>query len=278
MSAILTDFSPEAVIPAMEENLYRVMQGYLASIPGAEYDEQPERIRYRSGVPYFLLNGVKRARLTEANADAVIAEMGNYFQAHALPMSWMITPDSRPADLGARLEANGMAHGAGMPGMALDLALLTEPAPTPEGVSIRMVQTGEELALWMQALALGYDIPGEVGEIFLERMAGTGYAAYPGLHNFVAMRKGEPLACSSIFLGAGVAGLYCVATIPAARRQGIGTAIVRAPLDFARAAGYCIAVLQASAMGEPIYRRMGFRAYCTFDLYVAAPDADVHPA
>jgi len=69
-------------------------------------------------------------------------------------------------------------------------------------------------------------------------------------------------------LAAGVAGIYCVATVPEARRQGSGGAITAAPLHIARAMGYRIGILQASESGHPVYRRLGFQEFCTLGLYL----------
>ena len=55
-----------------------------------------------------------------------------------------------------------------------------------------------------------------------------------------------------------MAGLYAVVTLPRARRRGIGTAMVVAPLTDARAAGFRTATLQASAGGQGVYARLGF--------------------
>jgi predicted acetyltransferase len=68
--------------------------------------------------------------------------------------------------------------------------------------------------------------------------------------------------------GAGVAGLTAVATKEAVRRRGVGTAMTLAALRDGRALGYRAGVLWATEMGAHLYRRLGFRPYCTVSRYL----------
>jgi GNAT superfamily N-acetyltransferase len=56
-------------------------------------------------------------------------------------------------------------------------------------------------------------------------------------------------------------------TIPEARRRGIGAAITLAGLQEARDSGYRTGVLGSSAAGRSVYAGLGFREFCTIDLY-----------
>ncbi len=59
-----------------------------------------------------------------------------------------------------------------------------------------------------------------------------------------------------------VAGIYCVTTLPEARRRGIGRHITAAALETARAQGCTRAIVQSTEMGRGLYRRLGFGEYC----------------
>ena len=170
-------------------------------------------------------------------------------------------PDSQPADLAERLVAHGLTYYEGVPGMAADLLALHEEESTPtdlinrsgcrqgrfepldrdfrEELRAHRCPLGERhgRALW----DLSLDLP---------------------LRHYVGLLEGKPVAASQLFLGAGVAGIYCVGTVPEARRQGIGAAMTLAALRDARALGYRVGILHSSAMGFPVYQRLGFRELC----------------
>ena len=76
----------------------------------------------------------------------------------------------------------------------------------------------------------------------------------------LALLDGQPVACAQLLLSHGIAGVYYVGTVEAARGRGLGELVTRAVTNRGFERGAPVVGLQASPMGEPIYRRMGYRA------------------
>jgi ribosomal protein S18 acetylase RimI-like enzyme len=69
----------------------------------------------------------------------------------------------------------------------------------------------------------------------------------------------------------GVAGIYWVGTIPAARGRGLAELCTRAAGNAGFDLGGRIAALQASPMGEPVYKRMGYFEVTRYPYLVQIP-------
>jgi ribosomal protein S18 acetylase RimI-like enzyme len=182
-------------------------------------------------------------------------------------MSWLVGPGSRPADLGTRLQAHGLVLDGEAPGMALDLAQLPDADPLPSDGTIVEVEDDDGLARWIDTCVEGSELPGVIASMLHSVHAQQPFRPAPDVHYFLAQRGSEPVATSLLVLGGGVAGIYCVATLPSARRQGIGSAVTAAALRVAQTQCYRVGVLLSSPMGLGVYHRLGFREYCTISLY-----------
>lgn len=93
----------------------------------------------------------------------------------------------------------------------------------------------------------------------------------PEVELFLGRVDGEPAACSMLFATGDVAGIYWVGVEERFRQRGFGAAVTGHAMAAGRKRGLRVASLQASKMGEPVYRRMGFeilRHYLRFDLPV----------
>lgn len=242
-------------------------------IPGVDYRESPEMLCWITGLPHPMMNGGSRARLSPENADAAIAELVARFRERGVPALWWYDPSSQPADLGQRFLAHGFTQGRGMPGMALDLHLLQPALPDNPSLALEEVRDSQTLQIWTEVCGRGSSLPAQIDASFYAACTGIGYGPDSALRLFLCRRNGEPAACAMLCLEAGIAGIYCVATLEAARRQGCGAAVTQACLNAAREQSYRIAILQASAMGEPVYKKLGFETVCRIETYLWRPEA-----
>jgi ribosomal protein S18 acetylase RimI-like enzyme len=86
---------------------------------------------------------------------------------------------------------------------------------------------------------------------------------------FVAYEGDRPLACASVVVARGIAGIQWVAVIDEARGRGLADACTRAASNAGFEMGADCAWLEASHMGEPVYLRMGFEEVFNYRMYVA---------
>lgn len=265
----LADLGPAGLAEVIEANDAEFLMA-LGRAGGGEVRDDARLRWVIGGSPVDHHNCVVHAELQPEEVDGVIDEVVERFRTYGVPGTWHVGPSSRPADLGARLKARGFGGGWWDVGMAADLGNLREDSLPPEGLMITQVRDRRGLDAWVQARALDPDGEREsrwVADIYEKIGLDDGV---PWRH-YVGWLSERPVATATLFLGAGVAGVYFVLTVPEARRRGIGGAITLAALREARALGYRIGVLGASEMGLPVYRRLGFEDYSRLTVYEWSP-------
>jgi GNAT superfamily N-acetyltransferase len=267
MSDVQRDLSPAALVRAIENNSADLLME-MGRAGGGEQREESGLRWTIGGSPIDYHNCVVRADLAPTEVDEVITASIQRMREHGVPGTWHVGPSMRPTDLAERLLRAGLTPGGSEPGMAADLHAVNEDLPMPDGLRIGRVRDETGMAAWSQTLAQGF---GE-GEREAMWVAATyrvlGYHCDDGpWWHYLARLNGEPVGTTTVFLGAGVAGVYFVSTTPQQRGRGIGAATTRAGLIDARQAGYRIAVLTSSTMGHRVYARLGFQDCCTIDLY-----------
>lgn len=273
MDPIVNNLRPDIVIPAMEENFVRWWRSFTDA-PQTQFHDEPEIAWLHSGIPLAEYNGVVRAQLRpDRSADEVAAIVAATVRSCAVPhvgMSWYITPSTQPTNLGEVLQAYGLRFSGTAPGMAIDLAMESVSVGTPMNPALEIVRVSNATLLqqWVSVLVGSFQESEAVRQARYAGQAALGWAEERALQRYLALLDGEPVATAALFLDAGVAGFNEVVTVPQHRRQGLATRVMLATITAARQRGYRIGVLQASPMGEPVYRRLGFSELCRFSHYV----------
>jgi ribosomal protein S18 acetylase RimI-like enzyme len=267
------DLSPDGLARAVACH-WRQQAVSWTRLRGGRVVDLGDVVVFVSGAPVRYANGMVGARMAPQDADCLIEEALDQLRAAGVPGSWSVGPGSEPADLGERLLRHGFEFEQSMPWLAAGLEELDLDAPPPDGLEIREVTDAATHDAWVRAMRLGFGMLDT--EVALLSEVGERARAEPDPRwlRFAAWYRGRVVASSGLVLEGGVAAIYNVATDPAERRRGIGTAMTLAALRRGRDLGYRVAVLGTSDAGRGVYERIGFREACRHDVYVWAPEAE----
>lgn len=245
---ILIDASAAALHEATEANYAEFFTLYM-QVPHIQQRHECGITRLTSRNPADYLNTVLRTQAENGIAATCIHEIMTDYKTRRTSVRWHVWPSSQPSNLTDLLDGEGLRCTRDIPCMALELSKI---APLELSVSdLEIEQIADLGMLYDEMYSVSYDL-------FFCLAYEMGLRSTSPVLHFVARRNGEPAATASVYLGAGVAGLYDVVTMPHMREKGIGTAICTAALQKARDMGYQYAVLQSSHLGYRIYQRLGF--------------------
>lgn len=89
----------------------------------------------------------------------------------------------------------------------------------------------------------------------------------PGLVAYAARAGGHVAAVACVVHEDGDCGVSLVATVPEARGRGLCSELLRLALREAHAAGCVTTSLEATALGQPVYERLGYRVLGRIEMW-----------
>jgi len=222
-------------------------------------------------IPSPLFNNIARAQLPSEKIGITIDALITQAKKRNISLLWWTGPATQPPDLAEYLEKRGFVSADQSPGMAVNLENLRDDLSTPVGLTTQLVENDESLKQWCQVLGTCFGLSDFATDAYYDFMH---YVDSDKTLAYLGMLNNQPVATSLLHLGAGVAGIYCVATIPEARRQGIGAWMTQLPLREAQQKGYQVGILQSSEMGVGVYSSLRFQEYCKIGQYLWSPDQE----
>src|SRR5579864_513889 len=198
-----------------------------------------------------------------AYIDAKIDEMLDFYRSRHTSFIWTTGPSTSPGNLATILEARGFIQIVSTTGMAADLHALNEQIQANTDLVITEIEDLEALKILCAIEMRGFGTSEDRAQRYYNTYANAGFGIGTPWHHYIGWLHNTPVASASLLYHGGVAGIYGISTVPAARRQGVAATLTLHALHEARKAGYGIAILSPTDMSEALYRRIGFQAYCT---------------
>jgi hypothetical protein len=235
-----------------EANYFAGWRSLVQGAKGGRLDES-EAILFTSipmPIAYFNSAFVKPpARVADHVNDIV-----EYFRALDLPFTVRYRGDDE--DAASACEAQGLTSGGDShPVMFGDAVTIAE----GETRDVRIVDE-TSLAAYCATMSAGFELP----EGVLDAILTPASLRDPSFVALLAYDGDEPVASSALVVSDRCAGVYNVATPPQQRKRGLGEAVTRAAVAEGVRRGCTTTTLQASAMGFPIYARMGYSTAVTW--------------
>lgn len=248
------------------DRLIEAFRSLYAALGGALIEHRHGcRFLLCPSVPITLFNGVWGIEKHSDDAVEDLARAMADVERQHLPFGVLVREDRAPA-LESRARRLGLTAIERLPAMVASPDELHDRGHGD--LEIVQVRDPAHLERALSVASSGFEAP--VG--LLRSIYQPAVADLSGVAFYVALFHDEPVSTATGLLSGGGVGVFNVATPPAHRGRGYAAAVTaRAAQDGFRA-GAVMAWLQSSHLGEPVYRRLGFRQVDTHLLLTRPED------
>jgi GNAT superfamily N-acetyltransferase len=245
----------------VHSNLMEVYS-WMGEAPGGDavYNEGELLFAGRSPLPF--LNGALRSR-REASGAELLERARGFFFARGRGFVTFCWPGDPALEQAAR-EAGMFAVMERYPEMACRRRI------TPVDANVQHVTNAADAATYWSICDAAYPSIGFPEHLFSEAFT-PDELLDRRVWACLGFDEGRAVACASVWTAGGVGFLGWVAALPESRGKGLAAACAVAATNQALKDGSEVVSLQASPMGEDIYRRLGFEEIFAYRLLGAMP-------
>jgi len=260
MPDAIANFSPEAVIEAIEGNLIDASVAMGRTEDGVVFRGSDVTWVYTG---YPALSRVMRARFTAEEAEDRVAEIAECFRQWNAPVTWVVGPSSFPPDLGDHLRESGFITSETWMGMAIDLMNLPQ-AANPAALRIELVTEKAQLDAWTMISTEMWT--GEAADGAMSIFSPENAGSDPRCRYYLGYVNRKPAVRGMACVVGDTVGLYWINSKPEFADAGYDAELAVRALSDARDSGARMGVMPARA-NSSLAQRLGFKPYCQFKAY-----------
>ncbi|MHA2391781.1 MAG: GNAT family N-acetyltransferase [Promethearchaeota archaeon] len=201
-----------------------------------------------------------KANFENLKVEEEIGKIKKDIKNKVAPNGWTVGPLTTPKNLGDLLEKNGFSNVYQQAGMALNLKNLKKRINDKNDLKVEIVDNINSLKQWIEVVSTVFGI--RIDLELVEYMYLESEAVF-----YIGKAREKPVSSLMLYLSSGVAGLHAVSTLSEYRNRGYGLTISNEALFDAFNMGYRVGVLQASTLGQLVYKKLGFKKYCDIISY-----------
>jgi predicted GNAT family acetyltransferase len=250
----------------MDRNAVTALHHFALNSDGAEIIQDSGILTVTSATAYqgAFHNGVVRVN-SEVPAELVLNHASRVADCNRRDyILW--TSAHRDADLEAAATQAGFHRRYTAVGMIIEHRP-PRPSSPPTEVVVTQVSSSTDVGRFAHIHESVFRADGKSAEAVTHYANGSALLA-ANVTAFLAWADKQPVACAMTLHDGFSAGIYWVATIPSARRKGLGDLVTRTAVWSAFDHGASHVVLQATTMGYPVYERIGFRPLTEYGRYL----------
>jgi hypothetical protein len=207
-----------------------------------------------------------------ADARSVLDRADAFYAARGAGYCLHFRLGDADGDLATAASERRPLHEGDVPAMVVGGPL--EPPALDPAVELRLVDGAEGIAAYAAVVDEAYQSLGWPAGAPSQVFTSPALLVQPSKAAFVAWVGGTPVATAYVAVTDGLGLISWVGTTSAARGRGLATAVTVAATNAGFELGARAVWLMASTMGEPTYRRLGFREFCRSRSVILWPRAE----
>jgi GNAT superfamily N-acetyltransferase len=249
-------------VAAADLNFVGSFRKLAEHVEGAAIHEFGGIVAFSTGLPIALFNGaVVLARAEASDLGAAV----RWLTERDAPFQLFVRSEHADEVAAAAVPFGLVPIAQPYPGMVVH-SVVTMP-PTAPGVAVRVVDDAATLDEHLRVL-----IEGGLASDVAQRMFPGSWLTDPDVRILTGLLDGRPVGTGLAIRTGTTSGVYNVGTRTSARRRGVGAAVTVAAIEAGRDWGCDPIVLQATEMGEPLYRELGFGIVVRYTTFSRTPE------